>query len=452
MRLKKNNFIAKIFAKGKPECRTYDAREYGLYPDRFDEHACEIVKTLQDNKFEAFVVGGGVRDYLLDLHPKDFDIATGARPEQVQKYFKRAILIGRRFRIVHVYFGRYDFLEVATFRREQPFMARQLKSTVKKSGMIARDNAYGTLEEDAFRRDFTVNALYYDPTHHRIIDFNGGMDDVKKKVLRLIGKPSVRLREDPVRILRALRISNKISFKVDDATLKTIPKFVPLLAEVAGGRLFDEYQKLFLYGDATKNFNTLKEFGILPYFFPTLQNSLDDEKATKMIMHALSNTDSRCRAGKTINPAFLVAVFLWKTLKDRHVVLQKTNSKHQAYLMAVREILKEQTKVTNMPGYLPEFIDHVWGLQRQLELKGKAKVLDILKNSRYRAAYDFLLLRAEIGEVKQSLCQWWNALYSMTEEERVVFLEAHGHNDALSVQNRKSPHRNASEHVKNDQN
>ncbi len=171
MRLKKNNFIAKLFSKAKLESKIYDARDFGLSRDGFDRHACEVVKTLQDHGFQAYIVGGGVRDQLINLHPKDFDVATNARPEQIKKCFQRCIVIGRRFRLAHVYFGRYDFVEVATFRKEQAFVVKQVKSAFKKSGVVARDNLYGTLEEDAFRRDFTVNALYYDPLHHHIIDF-----------------------------------------------------------------------------------------------------------------------------------------------------------------------------------------------------------------------------------------------------------------------------------------
>lgn len=424
MRLKKSNFIARLFAKGKPEPKVFNARDFKLLPEAFDQHARDVVKTLQEKGFEAYIVGGGVRDQLLSLHPKDFDIVTNALPEQIKKLFNRAIIIGRRFRLVHVYFSRYEFVEVATFRREQTFMVKQIQSSVKKSGVVARDNVYGTIEEDAFRRDFTVNALYYDPTQQRIIDFNEAMQDVKNKVLRLIGKPSVRLREDPVRILRALRISNKIGFKVDEATLKAIPKFIPLLKDIAGGRLFDEYQKIFLHGDAMRNFNTLEEFGILPYLFPSLPETLKNEKSRLMITSALTNTDLRYQAGKTINPAFLISVFVWPALLERQKALQKNRSKREAYATAARALLKEQTAVTNMPGYLAEFMEQVWNLQHQLERCNKSKAQHFLKHPRYRAAYDFLVLRAELGEVKKSTASWWGHLYEMSEEDRKAFLEA----------------------------
>ncbi len=369
---------------------------------------------MQDAGFEAYIVGGGVRDQLLNLHPKDFDVATNAHPEEIKKCFKRALIIGRRFRLVHVYFNRYDFVEVATFRKEQ--------TSVGKNGMIARDNLFGSFEQDAFRRDFTVNALYYDPTHQKIFDFMQGMEDLKHKVLRLIGKPSVRLQEDPVRILRALRISNKIGFVIDEVTLKTIPKMIPLLAHVAGGRLFDEYQKLFLHGEGGKNFVSLQEWGILPYLFPMLPQALQDRKAAKMVNAALRNTDERCKTGKTINPGFLIAVFLWHSLHTHQAILAKSCSKREAYLKAVKEVLKTQTTITNMPGHFVEMIEQVWALQRLLEQRHPSKVLGLLASNRYRAAYDFLLLRAEIGEVKSDLPKWWDQLYKMQEPERLKFL------------------------------
>ncbi len=250
------------------------------------------------------------------------------------------------------------------------------------------------------------------------------MQDSKAKVLRLIGKPSIRLREDPVRILRALRISNKIGFRIDEATYKTMPKFIPLLSEIAGGRLFDEYQKLFLHGDGLKNFASLKQLGILPYLFPHLEQTLQNSKAARMIELALKNTDARIQAGKTINAAFLVAVLLWQTLIDRQVVLRQHKSPREAYANAVAEVLKEQLKITNMPGHLPEFIQQVWGLQRQLERPVRSKVLSILTHPRYRAAYDFLVLRGEVGEVDLAVCSWWNDLYDMTEADRLVAVEA----------------------------
>jgi len=324
--------------------------------------------------------------------------------------------------LVHVYFGRYEYVEVATFRKAQTFLSKTLKPSRQKNGIVARDNAYGSIEEDAFRRDFTVNALFYDPAHHKILDFNNGIADMQKRILRLIGKPAIRFQEDPVRILRAFRISNKLGFKIDDATLKAIPKFIPLLQEVAGGRLFDEYQKLFLYGHAKQNFDTLKEWQILPYFFPNLSTALEDKKAEKMIECALKNTDQRCQIGKTINPAFLIAVFLWLDLKHAQIKFEKHHPKREAFVKAMREVLKKQAQMTNMPGYLLDFISDVWSLQRVLERRNKPKALDILKKPRYRAAYDFIQLRAEAGDVKPGIANWWKQLYEMNDDERAQFL------------------------------
>lgn len=418
MNLKKNSFIAKLFSK-KPRspklvATIHDARELDLWPNDFHSHALDVVEILQQHKYEAYIVGGGVRDQLLNLHPKDFDVATNASPEQVKKCFQRCLIIGKRFRLAHVYFGRYDFVEVATFRKDHSFATHHSEASTRKGGIISRDNVYGSIEDDVVRRDFSVNALYYNPTTHEILDFCDGLPDLKARIIRLIGKPEERFREDPVRILRALRIGNKIACTIEPATLKAIPKFVPLLASISGGRLFDEYQKILLHGQAEKNFNSLLEFKILPILFPRLPEALKDKDAAQMILSALRNTDERYYAKKTINPAFLISVFLWHNLPRGG----------RGAAEAMTAVLKEQARVTNIPRYQGEVIEDIWHLQRHLEHHRKKKILDTLQHPRYRAAYDFLLLRSEIGEVKPSLCEWWNRLYLMSDDARADFVNA----------------------------
>lgn len=424
MNLKKNNFIANFFRKKQKEAEVFDARSFNLWPTHFHAHALEVVKTLQKNGFEAYIVGGGVRDLLLGLHPKDFDVATHAEPAQIKKCFSRCIIIGKRFRLAHVYFGRHDFVEVATFRKDHSFAKHHLDAATRKGGLIARDNVYGSIKDDVIRRDFTLNALYYNPGTHEILDFCKGMDDLQLRILRLIGKPQDRLREDPVRILRAIRISNKIGFSIDEATLKAIPKHVPLLQNISGGRLFDEYQKILLHGQAEINFNSLVHFEILPILFPLLPEAMQNPLVTQMITQALRNTDERYAAKKTINPAFLIAVFLWPSLQNIRKKLLKTCAPSQAYRTAAEETLRSQTKVLNMPRYLSEVVQTIWVLQRPLELRQKTKILDLVNHARYRAAFDFLLLRSQIGQVKPALCQWWETFYQMTPEERLAYVEA----------------------------
>jgi poly(A) polymerase len=422
MSSKKNNFITRLFRK-KVASHTYDAREYDLWPKDFHSHALEVVATLQKQGFEAYIVGGGVRDQLLGMHPKDFDIATNAEPAQVKKCFNRCIIIGKRFRLAHVYFGRYDFIEVATFRKDHASAKHHGDAVTKKGGLIARDNVYGTLEDDAIRRDFTLNALYYNPANHELIDFSSGMMDLEHKILRLIGKPQARLREDPVRILRAIRIANKTGCVIDETMLKAIPEHVPLLQNISGGRLFDEYQKLFLHGQAVLNFNRLAHFKIIPILFPILPTMLHDKSCAEMVDAALKNTDLRASAKKTINPAFLIAVFLWHGVQAEKKALKGRLSPSKAYRTAAESVLKAQTQVLNMPRYLSDVIYDIWALQRPLELRRPTKILETVQHPRYRAAYDFLLLRTQIGQAKPSLAAWWEKFYLMNEEERHAFVE-----------------------------
>jgi poly(A) polymerase len=424
MNLKKNNFIAKLFKK-KPKLEpvVYDARASDLWPNNFPPHVLKIIETLQRRGYEAYIVGGGIRDQLMSLHPKDFDVVTNALPEQIKKCFERALIIGKRFKLVHVYYDRREYIEVATFRKDHSLAKHKSEGALRQGGIVARDNVYGTIEDDALRRDFTVNAFYYNPSTHELLDFSNGIADFQARVLRLIGQPDARLKEDPVRILRALRISNKLDFDIDAATFAAIPQHIELLSSIAGGRIFDEYQKILLYGQAEKNFDTLVKMNILPILFPALARSLNVSWFADMVRQALRNTDERYYARKTINPAFLIGVFLWQELQSTKKKLTEKMSYKKAYQDAVKMTLTAQNKITGMPRYMTEMIEDVWALQRQLELRRKKNILGIVTHSKYRAAYDFLLLRSQVGQVKPALCQWWEKLYMMSESDRSEFIE-----------------------------
>lgn len=426
MNSKKSSFIAKLFKKTKKKLKpqVYNAREFGLFPHLFHEYARSVVSVLQSHGYQAYIVGGGVRDQLLDLHPKDFDVATNARPEEIKRCFERCLIIGKRFRLAHVYFTRRDFIEVATFREDHRFAKHHTDAVKRKGGIIARDNVFGDIESDAVRRDFSVNAIYYDPIKEQLLDFCGGIEDIQARILRLIGSPQARLQEDPVRILRALRIANKIGFEIDPMTLKAFPAAIPLLNSMAGGRLFDEYQKIFLHGQGEKNFRTLQSYSILGILFPSLPATLQDSTSEKMIVSALKNTDLRYASQKTINPAFLIAVFLWPVLQVQRQKWREELGSQKAFQEAVSLVLKEQAAVTNMPRYLLDVIQDVWRLQRPLELRRSNKILDLLHHPRYRAAYDFLVLRSQIKQVKPSVCEWWNRLYLMSDEARLEWISA----------------------------
>ncbi|MCX7122616.1 MAG: polynucleotide adenylyltransferase PcnB [Gammaproteobacteria bacterium] len=401
----------------------YDARASELWPTNFPSHVLKMIEALQRRGYQAYIVGGGIRDQLMSLHPKDFDLVTDALPEQIKKCFDRAIIIGKRFKLVHVYFDRRDYIEVATFRQDHSLAKHKSEGALRQGGIVSRDNVYGTIEDDALRRDFTVNAFYYNPGTHELMDFSNGIKDFQARILRLIGEPDARLKEDPVRILRALRISNKLDFTIDEATFKAIPQHIDLLSSIAGGRLFDEYQKILLYGQAEKNFDSLQTMNILPILFPTLVISLKVSWFSEMVRRALRNTDERYYAKKTINPAFLIGVFLWQELQACKKKLAETMSYKKAYQDAVKITLGAQNKITSMPRFMTEMIEEVWALQRQLELRREKNILGIVNHPRYRAAYDFLLLRSEVGQVKSTLCQWWEKLYLMSTNDRAEFVE-----------------------------
>lgn len=417
MKLKKNNFIAKLLKQSIVRAKEYNARDYGLYPSDFGKGVLSVIETLKQHGFQAYIVGGGVRDQILNLHPKDFDVATNAHPEEIKKCFQRAIIIGKRFRLVHVYVNRREYIEVATFRAGHQHAQDENDARTKKGGIIARDNVYGTIEEDAFRRDFTVNALYYDPVRGKLLDFCEGIPDIKAKILRLIGKPHVRFKEDPVRILRVLRFANKLGFNIEAKTLKAIPQDLPMLKEISGGRLFDEYTKLMLYGQAYKNFYTLYENKALEYFFPYTLECWQQNWFVEMINSALENTDERFYQNKTIHPAFLIAVFLYAPQIKSFQALGKHSSKKQAFIQAMDEVLKAQSKHTTMPNYFAQMVRDVWSLQRPLELRRKNKVLEILKHPRFRAAYDFLMLRADAGQVNKGIYQFWTDVQVLEEAD-----------------------------------
>jgi poly(A) polymerase len=273
--------------------KIYPAADWGLKPSHFHSHALQVVKTLQDAGFQAFIVGGGVRDLLIGLHPKDFDVATNATPEQVKALFNHCLLIGRRFRLAHVYFKRH-IIEVATFRRDHSHASDENQAG-HRDGMIIRDNVFGSLEEDAIRRDFTVNALYYNPADNSITDFTEGIVDFHNRQIRIIGEPESRFKEDPVRILRAIRIASKLGFSLEPQTEQAISKTLSSLEQVPGARLFDEYTKLFLHGHANTNFNSLNQYQAFILLFPATEAYLNDSSFNQWLNIALDNTDERYR-------------------------------------------------------------------------------------------------------------------------------------------------------------
>lgn len=396
------------------------ASTHAITPDKICPRALGIVKKLQTAGYQAYLVGGCVRDLLLHHEPKDFDIATSAHPEQVKKLFSTCRLIGRRFRLAHIHFGR-DYIEVATFRapHEDGHGGR-----VNEQGRIIHDNVYGTLEEDAWRRDFSINALYYDPVKGEIIDFVGGLEDLKKKQIRLIGKPEQRYREDPVRMMRALRFSAKLGCEIDEASRTLITPMAHLLEDVAPARLFDEMLKLLHSGHGWKAFQLLIEYKLLKHLLPLTVDSLaqdQDGSFHRLLEAALHNTDKRIASGKTVMPPFLYAVLLWdKVSYYREEAIAEGQPEMQALHAAATEVLQQQVHYTAMPRRYSNVTREIWALQSRFFARDSRRVNTLFNNIRFRAAYDFLCLRAQAGEAVDEHCQWWTTFQEVDQEQRAA--------------------------------
>lgn len=386
------------------------------------EHALKVLYRLKKAKYEGYLVGGGVRDLLLDLHPKDFDVATNATPEEVSKLFGNCRLIGRRFRLAHVHFGR-EIIEVATFRagHDQAEGNQNSGDGVTKDGMIVRDNVYGTLEDDAWRRDFTVNALYYNIYDFSIIDYTDGLKDIENKIIRIIGDADERLQEDPVRMLRAVRFAAKLNFKIEASLSTSIKTNIHLLDGVPTARLFEEVLKLFLHGHALASYELLKEYDLLKHLFKQTAENLDDA-GDKFITQALTNTDVRIKQKKPIAPAFLYAALLWPAVKAEMVELKYDDfSLLQAYQIAGQNALENQLKQILIPKRFGIPMREIWTMQARLASRKGKRPLKLLPVPRFRASYDFLLLREQSGETQlKELCEWWTDIQKVSEEEQLV--------------------------------
>ena len=396
---------------------SYKGAELGLHREQISTAAIRTCEILQRAGYKAFVVGGGVRDSLLGLQPKDFDVATDATPEQVQASFRRARIIGRRFRIVHVMFGR-ETIETSTFR------AIQTDAETDEHGRVLRDNVYGSQQEDALRRDFTVNALYYDPISDQVLDYLGGVDDLRQRTLRMIGDPETRYREDPVRMLRAVRFAAKLGFEVDAATIAPVRRLAELIENVPSARLFDEMLKLLESGHALACVHRLRDEGLHHGVLPLLDVILEQPHGERFIEVALGNTDERVRAGRSVSPGFLFATLLWQLVADRWQA-RKAAGEHSipALMEAMDSVLDEQAnKLAIHRRYIADMRE-IWGLQPRLEKAGRG-ALRAMEHLRFRAGYDFLLLRVQAGELPEALGQWWTAFVEGDAAQREALLDA----------------------------
>jgi len=384
------------------------------------------------------LVGGGVRDLLLGREPKDFDVATDATPEQVKAVFRNCRLIGRRFRLAHVHFGR-EIIEVATFRGSQS----STEEVESENGMLLRDNVFGTIESDALRRDFTINALYYNIQDFSVVDYTGGVADLEKGILRLLGDPEERYREDPVRMIRAIRFAAKLGFRIDDTCADPIGELSHLMEGVPAARLFDEVLKLFMGGVAVHTFEKLRQYGLFEQLFPETEEVLSYEEhdfPILFVVRGLENTDRRIREGKPVTPAFLFAVLLWEPVRlFAEELIQEGHSVQEAMQVSGNEVLEHQLKYVSLPKRFSLPMREIWSMQERFKFRSGKRPHRLMAHPRFRAAYDFLLLRAEVGEADPELAEWWTKFQEVEGEDRSVMTTAPGGGNGRSRRRRRRP-------------
>ncbi|MDP8100549.1 polynucleotide adenylyltransferase PcnB [Phocoenobacter atlanticus] len=403
---------------------TVNAQNYGISRHNISKNVLSIVNKLSQNNFEVYLVGGCIRDVLLGKTPKDFDIATNARPEEIKRIFGRQCrLIGRRFRLAHIVYGR-EVYEVATFRAGHDQNLNNQISKTNDQGMLLRDNVYGSLEEDAKRRDFSVNALYFDVKHNLIFDFFNGIQDLKEGKLRLIGDPTTRYQEDPVRMLRAIRFMAKLDMFLDKPTEQPIRQLAHLLQNIPAARLFDESLKLLQAGYGVKTYELLQQYHLFEVLFPTISSSFtkdSDSNAERMITKALTSTDERIRDNLRINPAFLYAALLWYPMREKMDELKNEGglNTHDAMMLAANEILAETCKMIGLHRRHTAVIRDIWHLQFKMTKRVGKRPYQTLAHIKFRAGFDLLVMRAEIekGDLVE-LSAWWHEFQLSNEVQR----------------------------------
>lgn len=407
------------------------ASQHHLVHQDISEAALRVIDTLRKHRHEAFLVGGGVRDLLLGLHPKDFDVATDATPEQVNRLFRNSMIIGRRFMIVHVRFGR-ETIEVTTFRGHHHGDGADKKHSGKaaqknKSGMLTRDNVYGSVEEDALRRDFTVNALYYDVDTQEVHDYTGGMADLDQYLIHIIGDAEQRYREDPVRMLRAVRLAAKLDFDIEEKTVAQIQPLRHLLRDVAPARLFDEMLKLFTAGYGKSTLALLQDYQLFDVLFPQSAQAMHHHPHFQTFVElAMRHTDDRIHGDKRISPAYLFATLLWPALQDemtRILSSSATTPAYQALHIAADHVIQQLNARITLPRRFSAPMKEIWQLQLRLDQRHGSRAQKLFEHPRFRAAYDFVLLREEAGEDLKGLGQWWTDYQETDEQGRLELVE-----------------------------
>lgn len=412
-----------------PEPRIIAHARHSIPASSISANAIQVLDRIRQAGYESYLVGGCVRDLMLGLHPKDFDVATDARPEEVRRLFRRARLIGRRFRLTHVRCGR-EVIEVATFRCNPKPASGEYDPDEpwrRSRDRVLSDNIYGTRVEDAQRRDFTVNALYYDVRDESVIDDVGGAADLERRLLRMIGDAESRYREDPVRMLRAIRFAVKLGFEIEPDTAEPIHALAPLLAEVHAARMFDEFFKLFHGGCALETYRMLVRYGLFQYLSPAAAEKTKNckDEVPDLFERVLANTDARVRSGKPVIVAFLFAGLLWRPVCQRaRELIGRGVNRPTALQFASADIIEAQARHVTIPRRVGVVVREIWELQARLERRDRKWVDLALGLQRFRAAYDFLLLRGEVGEVTGELCDWWTRFQEVGERGRRAMIRS----------------------------
>ncbi len=411
--------------------------EHSISRDAINRNALKVLYRLHGAGYGAYLVGGCVRDLLFGFRPKDFDIATDALPEEVRKLFKNCRLIGKRFRLAHIVFGK-EIIEVATFRTHHE-KAPEQHGKISHQGMILRDNVYGSIEDDVWRRDFTINALYYNIADFSVVDYTGGMHDIQHKVLRIIGDPEQRFLEDPVRLLRATRFLGKLGITPSPETEKLLQTLSHLLQNVSSARLFQEVLKLFQEGATFATFQLLQKYHLFEQLFPQTARQLTQAETKHLLEEALLSTDQRAQEGKTVSPAFLLAIFLWRPIQQQTLQVMQTEnlSAYMSLEKALQHVLHLQTKQLAIPRTLLVAIREICMLQHHFTQRHGSKPYRSLEHPRFRAAYDLLLLRAKAGEPVTEIAEWWTAFHLGDTEQREKLLK----NGTKPTHRKKRPRR-----------
>lgn len=412
------NFVGRLFSSPARGPEHFSRDKHGIDRRNVSRHAIKVCEVLNQKGFDAYIVGGAVRDLIVGLEPKDFDVATNATPDQIRPLFRRARIIGRRFQLVHVVFGQ-EIIETSTFRA--PAMGDE---ETDQHGRILRDNLFGTHEQDAARRDFTLNALYYDPIKEEVIDYHRGVPDLKNRVVRMIGDPETRYREDPVRMLRAVRFACKLNGTIDPATLAPIKQLAPLIQNVPSSRLFDEMLKLLTCGHAMSCLRQLRELGLHQGMLPLIDVLFQSPEGEQFIELALERTDARVRSGKSVSPSFLFGALLWKLVDKRWYDIT-ANGEHpiQALMQAADDIIDQQTRTLAIQRRFQADMREIWFMQPRFEKAAPRTIWRMAEHQRFRAAVDFLQLRAEAKEVDSVQAQWWMDLADADTAERTRMID-----------------------------